>query len=129
VTAGHSTSWSSLRTGDYEGARALTSDFFDRVDRRSRRPGAEAGETAARLAILALRDQAITELSRQTPQGARILEELATLHLALADPELKARTPLTTFRAGTPDTLLGTPMGLPGDTTRPDTVSGPGGGR
>ncbi|MBT8395434.1 MAG: hypothetical protein HKO65_14275 [Gemmatimonadetes bacterium] len=111
----------SFRAGDHEGARALASEFFDRVDRRSRRTGAAPKETGARLELLSRRDQTITELSRQTPAGGRILEELATLHLELADPDLKARTPLTTFRAGPGDTLLDgdAPLGSP--QVRPDT--------
>ena len=105
-----------LRRGDYEGARALVSDFFAQVDRRTRQPGAGAQETQARMGVLALRDRAITELSRQTPDATRILEELAALHLALADPALKARIP--TAPAGSSSTAPSTRDTLPGRTVR-----------
>jgi hypothetical protein len=112
-----------LRAGDYEGARTLTSEFFDRIDRRSRQPGAGAQETQARMSLLALRDQAITELSRQSPEAAGILQELVTLSLPLADPESKARTSLTTPGAGPGDTLHRDTTALPRIDTLPDMLS------
>ncbi len=116
----------SFRAVDYEGARSLTSEFFDRIDRRSRRPGAGSEETSTLMELLAIRDRAITELSRQTPEAGRILGELATLHLGLADPELKARTPLLTFRASPSDTLRpDTAAQQPGAGIRPDTAVPP----
>jgi hypothetical protein len=73
--------------------------------------------------ILALRDQAITELSQWSPEGARILEDLAMLHLPLADPELRARIPMKAFSPEAKDTLQGGPAGLPSTTLPPDTLS------
>lgn len=113
-----------VRAGDYEEARALTSDFFDRVDSRTRQLGAVVDDNQARLRLLARRDQAITALSRRAPEGALILEQLATLHLALIDPELKARTPVNSFGMGDEDTLHGETNGLPMEPPRPDTASG-----
>jgi hypothetical protein len=72
--------------------------------------------------ILALRDQAITELSQRSPEGARILEDLAMLHLPLADPELRARIPMTTFSPEKKDTLQAS-SGPPNTTLPPDTLS------
>ena len=112
-----------LRAGDYEGARTLTSEFFGRVDRRSRQEGAGAPDRETRMRILALRDQAITELSQRSPEGARILEDLTMLHLPLADPELGARIPLTPFSPEAKDTLQGAPSGLPSTAPPPDTLS------
>ena len=117
----------SVERGDYEAARTLASDFFDRVDQRSRQEGAPAPDQETRLRILALRDQAITDLSQRNPEGARVLEDLSMLHLPLADPELKARIPMTTFRAEGGDTLREAPSGLPGTVSPPDTLSGSGG--
>jgi len=59
--------------------------------------------------LLALRDQAITALSQWSPEGASILAELANLHLALAYPKLKARTPPPPSEESGVDTLAGVP--------------------
>ena len=84
---------SNLRAGDFEVARTFTSEFFDRVDSRTRQPGGEANETVTRMGILAFRDRAITALSQRSLEVGTLLQELATLHLALAYPELDARMP------------------------------------
>lgn len=84
-------------------------------------------EKETRLRILALRDQAITDLSQRNPEGARVLEDLAMLHLPLADAELKARIPSTTFGSEGEDTLGRGPSGLPGTVSPPDTLFGSGG--
>ncbi len=81
----------SIRRGDFESAQPLTSDFFDRVDRRTRKEGVGPREMEARMELLALRDRTISSLSRGSPEAGSILGELAILHLALADPELMAR--------------------------------------
>lgn len=112
-----------LRAGDYEGSRTFASEFFGRVDSRSRQEGAGAPDTKVRMRILGLRDQAITELSQRSPEGAKTIEDLAMLHLPLADPELRARIPMTTFSPEAKDTLQGAPSGLPRAAPPPDTLS------
>jgi hypothetical protein len=104
----------SIRKGYFESAQPLTSDFFDRVDRRTRKEGVGPGETEARMELLALRDRTISALSRRAPGAGILLEELATLHLGLVDPELMARLPSpTTPGVGTQDSLRVPPTGLP----------------
>jgi hypothetical protein len=103
----------SIRKGDFESAQPLISDFFDRVDRRTREEGLEPGETEARMEVLALRDRTISALSRRAPEAGRLLEELSTLHLALADPELNARPLKPASGLGAQDSLRVSPTALP----------------
>jgi hypothetical protein len=103
----------SVQRGDFESAQQLTSDFFDRVDRRTREEGVGPGETEARMGLLALRDRTISALSRRSPEAGRFLEELAVLHLSLADPELMVRIPPSRTGVGTQDTLRTPPTSLP----------------
>ena len=95
----------SVRAGDYQKGRTSTSDFFARVDRRTRNPGMDAGELATRLEILSSRDDAISALSQESTEATRILERLAVLHLTLVAPELAARSPMPGARPGSRDTL------------------------
>mgnify|MGYP001110637027 CR=1 FL=1 len=83
------------RAGQMSQASELASQFFDRVDRKSRVSSAPPGETETRLRVLALRDQAITALTREDPQALQLIEEIASLHLPLGDPSLGARIPTT----------------------------------
>ena len=103
-----------LRAGDFEGARTFTSEFFDRVDSRTRQPGGAANETEIRMGILAFRDQTITALSQWSLEVSSILDELATLHLALAYPELDARMPRRPPELGEGDTPVGETRDPPG---------------
>jgi cbb3-type cytochrome oxidase subunit 3 len=89
----------------------LASQFFDRVDRRSRVASAPLSETETRLRVLALRDQAITALTLDDPAALQIIEEIAALHLPLGDPTVGARIPTMTVPEGLP---------APGDTARRD---------
>ena len=93
----------SLRAGSFEATRTLSSDFFDRVDRRTRNPGVAAEEKAALLDLLSSRDDAISALSQRSSEANRILQGLAAVHLGLTDPELKARIPAPPPRAGVRD--------------------------
>jgi len=99
----------SIRKGDSESAQPLLSDFFDRVDRRTRAKRIEPPEAEARMELLALRDRTTSALSRGIPEAGRLLEEISTLHLALAAPELKAHILTTTSGLGGQDSLRGTP--------------------
>lgn len=112
----------SIRRGDFESAQPLISDFFDRVDRRTRKEGVGPEEMEARMKLLALRDQTISALSRKSPEAGRILEELATLHLGLADPELTARIPTPTSGVGIQDSLRVPPAALPRRSSPRDTL-------
>jgi len=99
------------RAGRMKQTSELASEFFDRVDRRSRVPSASPGETETRLRVLALRDQTITALTRDDPAALQLIEEIAALHLPLGDPTLGARVPTTPVPEGLP---------APGDTARRD---------
>jgi hypothetical protein len=97
------------RAGRMNQTSELASQFFDRVDRRSRVPSASPRETETRLRVLALRDQAITALTREDPAALQLIEEIAALHLPLGDPTLDARIPTMPVPEGLP---------APGDTAR-----------
>ena len=99
------------RAGQMNQTSELVSQFFDRVDRRSRVASAPLSETETRLRVLALRDQAITALSREDPAALQLIEAIAALHLPLADPTLGARIPTMPVPEGLP---------APGDTARRD---------
>lgn len=105
------------RAGQMNQASQLASQFFDRVDRKSRVSSAPPGETETRLRVLALRDQVITALTLENPDALQLIEEIAALHLPLGDPAMGARIPTTPV----PDELP-----APGDTTRSDPDSGRG---
>ncbi|MEJ2204694.1 MAG: hypothetical protein P8170_11325 [Gemmatimonadota bacterium] len=99
------------RAGRMNQTSELASQFFDRVDRRSRVPSAPPSETEMRLRVLALRDQTITALTREDPAALQLIEEIAALHLPLGDPTLGARIPTTPVPEDLP---------APGDTARRD---------
>ena len=101
----------SIRKGDFESAQPLLSDFFDRVDRRTRTERVEPAETEARMELLGLRDRTTSALSRRDPGAGRLLEELAALHLGLAHPELKARILTPTSGLGAQESV-GTPPAM-----------------
>ncbi|HSM18500.1 MAG TPA: hypothetical protein VK845_16050 [Gemmatimonadales bacterium] len=100
-----------VQAGRMSQTSELASQFFDRVDRRSRVASAPLSETETRLRVLALRDQAITALTRDDPAALQIIEEIAALHLPLGDPTVGARIPTMTVPEGLP---------APGDTVRSD---------
>lgn len=104
----------SVGKGDFDSAQPFISDFFDRVDRRTRKPGTGAVETATRMDLLSSRDDAIRALSQKSSEARRILDGLATLHLGLADPGLKARIPTPAPGAGIQDSLRTPPATTPG---------------
>ena len=112
----------SLRSGNFDAARTLSSDFFDRVDRRTRKPGGGAEEKAALLDLLSSRDNAITALSQRSSEANRILQGLAALHLALTDPELRARIPPPPTGVGIRDSVRRAPASRPRSTRPPDTL-------
>jgi hypothetical protein len=100
-----------VRAGRMNQASELASEFFDRVDRRSRVASAPPDETETRLRVLALRDRAVTALTREDPAALQLIEEIAALHLPLGDPTRGARVPTTSV----PERLQ-----LPGDTAQSD---------
>lgn len=107
------------QAGEMNQASELASEFFDRVDRRSRVPRMAPSETEARLRVLALRDQTIAALTRSDPTALRLIEEIASLHLPLGDPTLGARIPTTPVPGGSLapwDTADGSGMGRGVDT-------------
>lgn len=91
--------------GETERAREMASTLFDRVDRRSRAPGAPAEETAIRLRVLERRDELMVALTRGDPGALRILAEVERLHLPLADPTVDVRTSRPEVPQGPRDTV------------------------
>ena len=99
----------SIRKGDFESAQPLTSDFFDRVDRRTREEGVGPGETEARMELLALRDRTISALSRRVPGGGQDPGRACHPPPGSGRPGAEGPHTHTSIRSGKPRTVCACP--------------------